>query len=276
MIKHQFYSHAELPPVQLLFSGEEECAPSHEFGGKRPYLMIHTIVKGRGTFYWGRKSWSLGEGDAFLIFPEQIHLYRADGSDPWHYFWLALDRSLVPYLAERGISQDQPVLKSPRPRDTYALYQSLMPRREEKVPGWEMAVYASVYRILGDLLSHPERRRPQSSADISPDHVKSMKLFMDNYFQTPISVKDVTSYVSLERSYASRLFKEGTGRGIAGYIRTLRLEQSREYLQEGFTVKQAAYSAGFQIYENFLKLFKRQYGLTPGAYRKKTSRKKGN
>lgn len=268
MKKQQFYFHAELPPVKLLFSGEEECSPSHEFGGKRPYLMIHAIKKGKGTFYWERKSWSLEGGDAFVIFPEEKHLYRADGDYPWHYFWLAFDASLVPYLLDLGISQDRPVLRTGRMEEIYSLYSSLIPARGDKTAGREMAQYAGIYRILAELLSHHVNPRAFPSPDVRPDYVKTMKVFIDNYYQTPISVKDVVSHVHLERSYASRLFKEGQDSGIAGYIRKIRLEKSREFLMEGFSVKQAAYSAGFQIYENFLKLFKKTYGVTPGTYRK--------
>jgi len=271
MKQQQFYSHIEAPPVKLLFSGEEKCSPLHEFGGKRPYLMIHTVKRGRGVFYWGRRSWSLGAGDAFVIFPEEKHLYRADGDDPWHYFWMALDGDLVPYLNDRWISQDKPVLRTDRIDEIYRLHQSLAGERRGESVGWEMEQYAGVYRILAELLSHHINRRAIPSSDVRPDHVKTMRIFIDTYFQAPISVKDVASNVHLERTYASRLFKEGMGSGIAVYIRTLRLEKSREFLEEGFTVKQAAYSAGFQIYENFLKLFKKNYGVTPGAYRRSCS-----
>lgn len=268
MKRQQFYSHAEVPPVKLLFSGEEECPPSHEFGGKRPYLIIHAVIKGKGSFYWERRSWSLEAGDAFVIFPEEKHLYRADKDDPWHYFWLALDGALVPYLRDHGISQNRPVLRTEHMDEIYKFYHSLIPLGGKKAAGWEMGQYAHVYGILAELLSHHINPKSLPSSEVRPDHVKTMKVFIDNYFQSPLSVKDVVSNVHLERSYASRLFKEGLGSGIAGYIRSLRLEKSREYLKEGFTVKQAAYSAGFQKYENYLKLFKKTYGQTPGAFQK--------
>ncbi len=267
-MKQQFYSNSKVPQVNLLFCGEEHCSPSHEFGGHRPYLILHIVRKGRGSFSWRSKSWFLGEGDAFLIFPEEVHLYQADAVDPWHYFWLALDRSIVPYLEDQGFSQESPILRSSDPDKIYCLYKSMIPGREEREAGWDLKQYAAVYGILADLLSHRENRGAVLSPSVRPDHVKAMTTFMGEYFHTPIAVQDVADYVHLERTYASRIFKTETGYGIAGYIRILRLEKSREYLLKGFSVKQAAYSSGFQVYENFLKLFKKTYGLSPGVFQK--------
>jgi AraC-like DNA-binding protein len=256
------------PQMQLLFYGDERCVPSHEYGGYRPYLLFHIVYRGKGRFQTDRRSWPLESGDCFVIFPDQHHLYKADSKEPWHYFWLGLDRSFVPYLERIGINNERPILKTERVDVLFHLYEEMIMGRELSSASSEMEDYALAFRIMADLLKSHNEQFPTSRETIRAPHVVMMRNYIENYFQTPINTGDVADYVHLERSYASRLFKEGTGNGIAQHIRARRLKEARKFLEEGFSVKQAAYSAGFQVYENFLKLFKKSYGITPGMYKK--------
>lgn len=270
-MNQRFLSQKPEPIFKLIFCGDEKCAPSHEYGGLRTHILIHVVVSGKGTFYWGKKSWNLSPGDAFIIFPDEKHLYKADSEDPWHYFWIGLDKSLLPFLQHKRISQEKPILFTENAADLYRLYRILFAGINENRTILEMEQYAIAYRILANLLMHHENRTPISGAQVKTDHPQSMIEFINSNFQTSISVEDVISYVKLERTYASKLFKEKTGYGIAGYIRNKRLEKSKEYLVESFSVKQAAYSVGFQGYENYLKAFKRAYGETPGNFQSRMS-----
>ncbi len=265
-MNHRFISQIPAPTFKLIFCGDEKCAPTHEYGGMRTHLLIHVVVSGKGTFYWEKKSWKLCSGDAFIIFPDEKHLYKADSEDPWHYFWIGLDNSLLPFLQQKGISQEKPILFTENTADLYNLYRILFTGVNVNRTILEMEQYAIVYRIMANLLMHHENRTPIPGAQLKTDHPQSMLEFIDSNFQTSISVEDVVSYVKLERTYASRLFKKKTGYGIAGYMRNKRLEKSKEYLKSGLSVKKTAFSVGFQVYENYLKAFKRTYGMTPREF----------
>jgi AraC-like DNA-binding protein len=271
MVNQRYNLYKTAPNARLLFCGDEACAPSHEFGGSRPYFMVHVVLSGKGKFFWERKSWDLSVGDAFAIFPDERHHYRANENDPWHYFWIAFDKSIVPFLMQKGISQAQPILFTENIEELEKLYRILITKIENGKPIQELDEYAVAYRIMANLLS-PHTKisaapSPTPSSPVKFDHAQSMIFFIDSYYQTSLSVLDVADYVHLERTYASRLFKEKTGLGIAGYIRNRRLEKSKEFLTEGYSIKQAAYSSGFQIYENYLKNFKKRFGETPSEFR---------
>ncbi|NQT57629.1 MAG: AraC family transcriptional regulator [Bacteroidetes bacterium] len=267
MINQRFISQKSTPTIELLFCGDEKCSPAHEFGGLRTHILVHVVVSGKGKFYWERKSWELTSGDAFVIFPDEKHLYRADTDDPWHYFWIAMNRSLIPYLLQNGVSQEKPILSTENAAELYRFYRSLYTGTENGRVIQELDRYAIVYRIMANLLKHHVSRIPLPGSLIKTDHTQTMLSFINSYYQTSISVENVAAYVHLERTYASRLFKNKTGWGIAGYIRNKRLEKSKEHLMKGISAKQAAYSVGFQVYENYLKAFKRRYGETPGEFR---------
>jgi len=279
MINHRYNLYKKAPSAKLLFCGDETCSPSHEFGGSRPYFMVHVVLSGKGKFFWERKSWELAAGDAFVIFPDERHYYQADKEDPWHYFWIAFDKSMVPYILDQGVSKAQPILFTENTAELEKLYRILFTKIEKGRPIQELDEYAVAYRIMANLLRpHTKRTAAQSPTPSSPvkfDHAQSMIFFIDSYYQNSLSVLDVAEYVHLERTYASRLFKEKTGWGIAGYIRNRRLEKSKEFLAEGYSIKQAAYSSGFQIYENYLKNFKKRFGETPSEFRARTGGQEG-
>ena len=71
---------SDLNPIIL---GQEDCAPSHKFGpAVRKYVLIHFVLKGKGTFCRGEAEYSVTAGQAFIIFPSEITTYFADEKEP--------------------------------------------------------------------------------------------------------------------------------------------------------------------------------------------------
>ncbi len=69
--------------------GYETCEPGHSYGpAVRSGYMIHYVLGGTGRFQTGGKTYRLKEGDAFLIRPDELIYYEADGKDPWVYTWI--------------------------------------------------------------------------------------------------------------------------------------------------------------------------------------------
>jgi len=271
MTSNRYFRDNLNPQIRPLFCGDETCDPGHDFGGYRPYLIIHIIRSGKGTFYSRGRKWDLERGDAFVIFPDEKHLYRADREEPWHYFWIAMEGNVADYFLERGVSPGSPLLTTGRVDELFSLYKGLYGEGEERLAGEDLKLCGLIYRILGDLMGNRSSVGGEPTGDMKTSHVLTMQSFINAYFRTSLTVSNVAEYARLERSYASRIFKNETGRGIAETIRGLRLEKSREFLREGLTVKEAAYSSGFRIYENFLKLFRRTYGETPSEYRRRSA-----
>lgn len=54
------------------------------------------------------------------------------------------------------------------------------------------------------------------------------------------------------------------------YIRTMKIEEARRLLgnHPELTIESVAYSCGFNIPSTFYRLFKKEYGISPSAYRK--------
>lgn len=69
-------------------------------------------------------------------------------------------------------------------------------------------------------------------------------------------------------SYLSRYFKQQTGCNFIYYLYRLRIDKAKEMLKNsGFKINQIAENVGFSDVNNFIRMFKKYEGITPGKYR---------
>nr|WP_325048918.1 AraC family transcriptional regulator [Neisseria chenwenguii] len=74
---------------------------------------------------------------------------------------------------------------------------------------------------------------------------------------------------NLSRAHLMRLFRQQTGSSPHAFLNRIRLQQAALKLKSSAdSVLSVALSCGFQSETHFGKAFKKQYGITPGQYRK--------
>jgi AraC family transcriptional regulator of arabinose operon len=74
--------------------------------------------------------------------------------------------------------------------------------------------------------------------------------------------------VNLSPSRLCHLFKAETGVAPVHYLKALRMQAAKKYLETSFlSVKIILFSVGFSDESHFVRDFKRAYGLPPARYR---------
>jgi AraC-like DNA-binding protein len=76
--------------------------------------------------------------------------------------------------------------------------------------------------------------------------------------------------VHLSEGYLRRKLKKITGLTPVKMFKLIRLDLARTYLESGkyHTIKEIAYSVGFQTADNFSKSYKAHFGKLPSDYHK--------
>ena len=76
----------------------------------------------------------------------------------------------------------------------------------------------------------------------------------------------------MNAAYLSHLFTEKTGISYSAYIRRLRVEKAREFLEKDtYSITDIASMVGYNDTSQFIRIFKQEMGMTPKKYRcKKT------
>jgi len=83
-----------------------------------------------------------------------------------------------------------------------------------------------------------------------------------------ISVQTLSKSVNLSPSRLRQLFKMETGLSPLQYIKHVRLERAANLLQSSFlSIKEVIFQSGARDVCNFVREFKKRYGVTPSEFR---------
>lgn len=100
------------------------------------------------------------------------------------------------------------------------------------------------------------------------DVVGTVKRYVREHIQEDIYIADVAKQVFLNEQYLMRIFKKTTGISILEFITGERLWLAKELLANtDYPINRIADMVGYGNYSYFTKIFKRNMGMTPQAYR---------
>lgn len=91
-------------------------------------------------------------------------------------------------------------------------------------------------------------------------------------FHRDFSLDELSKELKLQSNYISKIFKQNTGQTILQFTTDLRITTSKIFLQN-FSVKETAFSCGFRDEKYFMKVFKKNEGITPTQFKQAFSLK---
>ncbi len=93
--------------------------------------------------------------------------------------------------------------------------------------------------------------------------------YVEEHYETAISLEELANYVHMNRSYISHLFKKETGVNIYQYLLEFRMEKAKLLLLDNeYSVQQVCRQIGISDSAYFSKLFKKHVGMSPLEFRK--------
>jgi AraC-like DNA-binding protein len=97
--------------------------------------------------------------------------------------------------------------------------------------------------------------------------------FIVGNYMNDLSLAGLAENCHCNPTYLSFVFKEKTGQGINEYIRRIRIEKAKELLDiTNHTIGQIAGEVGFSDLTYFCRVFRRECGMSPRAYRGRNDR----
>lgn len=229
-------------------------------------MEIVLLTAGQSTVIYGGQRLPLAAGDLFIAFPNQVHGY--ENSENTERYMLIVPAT--PYLdAFRGtLEQKQPVYPIlSRQQWEKAGIQTLLDMALTDISACDHKVMQGyVLVLLGKLLPLLELTAAEPG---DTDAVRELLLFLNDHYTEPLSRQDIARTVGYNESYISHIFSDTLHTTLTDYITALRLDDARRLLTDTtLTVSQIALSLGFGSIRSFNRVFSRQVGITPTAYRK--------
>lgn len=100
-----------------------------------------------------------------------------------------------------------------------------------------------------------------------PELLTSLLDYIDMNLEKDLTLESLSTKFYVDRFYMGRIFKKYIGNNIHEYILFKRISKAKQILSEGYSVTDTCELCGFNDYSNFLKMFKRTVGISPGKYK---------
>ena len=103
-----------------------------------------------------------------------------------------------------------------------------------------------------------------------PAPVNTFPKSVFNPDQIPGTIAYYAALANISENYLSRLVKQSTGRSVGAWIDIVRIQRAKRLLSSTpLSIIDIAASVGVEDQSYFSRLFKKETGLTPSAFRKK-------
>jgi AraC-like DNA-binding protein len=262
----------------------------HTYAGP-PALSIHAGLE-VGVVLAGREDVQLGEcviagspGDVWLCAMSEPHTYRVVAPDTRNIVLVFLPS----FLGEEMLGQrpwlalfaappiERPRVTSPALRaKVLAIAQELQREIEEKEDGWQTAVRLDLLRLLfylsrgWDHAGAAHTRRRSFAGALS--RIMPALTLLYNRIPRPVSRADAAQACGLGRSRFTMLFRETMGVSFQTFRRRAHIAfAANMLLTTDLSLESVAEKTGFADASHLHRSFVREYGYTPGEYRRQAS-----
>ncbi|MHA6484880.1 helix-turn-helix domain-containing protein [Paenibacillus sp. strain BS8-2] len=257
------------------------------------FVEMAYIAEGKGYHSYNGTEHAIGEGDVFIIEPDQIHSYRCPSDSSLLVYNLLFQPSLLkaelellgvvepfiqfyyvePFLRNSVRFQSHLKLQSGEQIEMKSQINRLMLEYKEKKLGYHILCKTKLIEILVFLSRCYEHitREPMLAADSDELRIRRIADYIAQHYNQPLSLMQVSRMCGMSQSAFSAKFKEYQGHTFIEYRNEIRIKAAQDRLAESQDkISQIAQEVGFDDLSFFNQQFKAYSGLPPGQYRKQS------
>lgn len=251
-----------------------------------PFLRIYYVTAGEGYIEYSDRTIVLQPGKCYIVPAFTMHSNRCDGSMSHYYLHVYEDYAGLPTLISTcyvlpdsletlpGMAQlFNDVIsinsllslkeKDPTCYDTYSNLQSRLENDSRRPIADRMINNGVISLIMGWWI-----KEGKDKTQVSDDRIIKVLEYVQNHLFEKISVDDCAKIASLSKYHFVRKFKDTVGMSLINYVNFLRMRRAQSDL--AFTAKNIkciSNDLGYEDVNYFTRIFHKQTGMTPSAYR---------
>ncbi|MEF3312220.1 helix-turn-helix domain-containing protein [Paenibacillus sp. GYB004] len=193
--------------------------------------------------------------DAFLQEVGRLERITVDQVELWRHEYNVIKERWLRYFFHDGLP---PELKLPSESSTF-----LVPLDEQgklSIELWRSELTESLLRLAGRL-----KKRRNKGGGTMPQ----IEAYLNRHYDRQLTLQDVADRFYLSREYISRKFKQHFGENLVEYLCRIRMDKARALLANPqLKITEIARMVGYPDEKYFSKVFKKQTGMSPNAFRK--------
>lgn len=258
----------------------------HKLGSvtKHWHNSLELLMVLRGTIHItvDEEEFTLSDDDIILINSNSIHEINSDGAvlialqiklSMFDKFQTDLDSLIFDCNSTRDDNFE-------RYNNIRFAIASLIHNNAYRSEGTDYKNYSLSYYLVGQLLDNFKLTASESlkSQQKYMDRLKKIITYINEHYAENFSLNTLAEHTGLSAPYLSSFFESHMGITFSKYYTKLKLEHAAsDLLSSRDPIETVAVRNGFTESHSFVRAFKKEYGITPGAYRKQqVSSGKGN
>lgn len=237
----------ELTPIFIGYKKNKTAknAPSPPPVAKRFCYVIHFFKKGSCYFFESGNTMKVSSGDVIITKPHTPVSYHFDSETLTDYAWIGFYGNYAKKLDNL--------------HSLYHLSSDYFSQIENLLNSSELVYAEHVNEILFDALTSIFGTNSKKNLD-------EIKAYLDENYMKNITIESIAKTFSYNRTYLSQIFKNQFGCSLKQYLTNKRLSEGMQFILEGKSVFETAYSVGYNNPYNFSNAFKAKYGAAPSKY----------
>ncbi|MCI8544080.1 MAG: AraC family transcriptional regulator [Lachnospiraceae bacterium] len=250
----------------------------------RDHFLLHFVSAGSGCLHLQNASYKVNANDCFLIYPNELSTYHSQTGSIWAYYWIGISGTLAEdLLAKIGFRPGKQAIhfSDPSVFDVLAQIVDVAMLYQDDIYALYMKTCSLLYQLFSILYLENKEKRLTFHSPLLEDNAALfgigysrqqwvsavVTLIQDNYSEN-LKVEAIASYLHLNRSYLSSLFKQEMGVSIKQYLSEYRIEAARnKLLKTDRSISEISYQCGFPDPLYFSRIFKEKTGLSPSEFR---------
>lgn len=247
------------------------CDPhSHEFA------EISIMLEGASTYSFEGRQQEISANSILLFNPGVIHFEAQAQGTYSHQLHIGIKNfSFAGYIKDVFPNQAVTLIPPKNPNPILDLAWKIVDELNREEMEYRTMIKALVMELMIGILRLLEAQQTLSMVNLSvadarkQDLVQEAIAYLKQHYQTDISLDMIAQNLLISPAYLTKIFKESENTTLISYLINLRMQEACRLLtQTSATIKEVAYSVGYQDPLYFSKQFKRTLGISPKTYRK--------
>ncbi|NLY18227.1 MAG: AraC family transcriptional regulator [Clostridiaceae bacterium] len=231
------------------------------------YYLIY-LVNGAGYYKINGKLQTAEGGSIVIYQPREVQDYYYLGSDNTELYWIHFTGNSVAQLLESLELTNGNIFHVGIKTELIQLFENIISEIHIKNPRFHTACIGYFIKLLSvisrELYARKESVKPLKKSDIGQCIIK-----MQMEYQNDHPVSYYANIANLSVSRFIRKFKDTMNISPIKYIEKIRMDKSKELLTDtDLTIYEISEIVGYNDPFYFSKVFKRNTGLSPTAFRK--------
>ena len=267
------------------------CLNSHTYGvyyseSQNPDINIHVhdcceillCLSGGNSFLIDGRAYEVCDGDLFIMNQFEPHKITADSERIFARFVIQIhpeylfsnstgETDLSRCFYTRGTNISHRISLSDK--EVSELQKLLIIFRNDLGFGDDIVKNSSMNTILA-LVNQFFLKRAEgvSVTNYENETVRNTINYINAHFNEPLTLEVLAKNSFISVNQLCKIFKNSFGTTVAKYIISKRISEAKKLLASGKSVSDTANECGFSDYANFIRVFKKFVGVSPGKYSK--------